>query len=217
MPEILSHVSFGDKVYRKLANRLPLSKVDYISGNLIPDLTNDKGVAHYYVPTGIKGVLIPDIEKAKKDLLVYDDSVKLGMFSHIYLDYRFIKDFLIPSFNWDTENDIITSTDNDTVWSTSSFFSEKGLYGSYTKSNKMMLHSQRISLITIAIIPETLPDSGLSTFDSRREKKWIAELREYLSLDPNTYQGDMLDISALWDFIDDAAESFISCYFPKWL
>ena len=37
MPGILYHLSFAEEVYRKLAPVIPLDKVSFMAGNLIPD------------------------------------------------------------------------------------------------------------------------------------------------------------------------------------
>lgn len=213
MPGILSHALFGDMVYRKLANSMFLSKIDFLAGNLIPDLSKDKSLSHYYVSTGIDGLFIPDLELAKKDLIVKRDlfdsnnSIKLGMFCHIYLDYHFIKDILIPKFIWDTENNKVTNRINNKTWTIPSFFSQSGLYGFYTKSNQLILKKQLISLITIAAIPRVLPVSGMSSFDCRNEKTWLDELNGYLSQEIN-YSGEIFKIEFLWNFIEKKSEDF---------
>lgn len=207
MPGILSHELFADKVYRRLADTVFLSKVDFLAGNLIPDLTLDKSRTHYYIPTGIDGLFIPNMEEAKKNLFDPEDSLKLGMFSHIYLDYYFIKDILLTYFIWDTENNKVINKLNYNELSIKSFFSQSGLYGFYTKSNQEILSNQLISLITIAAIPSILPNSGLSEFDSRRDKTWRTELNEYLSQKVD-YNGNIFDIQFLWDFIDKMAIQF---------
>ncbi len=207
MPGILSHELFADKVYRKLANNIFLNKVDFLAGNLIPDLALNKNRTHYYIPTGIDGLFIPNIECAKKNLFVPDDSIKLGMFSHIYLDYYFIKDVLLTYFIWDTKNNKVINKLNNKEWSIKSFFSQSGLYGFYTKSNQEILSNQLISLLTIAAIPNILPNSGLTDFDLRRDKTWRTELNEYLIQDVH-YTGEIFDIKFLWNFIDKMATQF---------
>ena len=214
MPGILSHALFADEIYRKLANKLFLSKIDFLAGNLIPDLTINKNLTHYYVSTGIDGLFIPNIECAKKDLFVPEDSVKLGMFCHIYLDYYFIKDILLPNFIWDIDKNKVINRLNNKDWTIQNFFSQNGLYGFYTKSNQMILKKQLISLITIAAIPSVLPKSGLYEFDLRRVKTWRAELNEYLVQEVN-YAGEIFDIEFLWDFIDKMSTKFVDSFLSE--
>lgn len=44
MPGILYHLSFAEKVYRKLATVIQFDKVGFMSGNLIPDLATENGI-----------------------------------------------------------------------------------------------------------------------------------------------------------------------------
>ena len=214
MPGILSHALFGDKVYRKIANTYFLDKVDFLSGNLIPDLATDKSLTHYYVPTSIDGILIPNLKLAKKELLDIDNSVKLGMFCHIYLDYYFIRDVLIPTFNWDSKNHKVCNSKKHKTWEFNSFFSQNGLYGFYTTSNQLILKKQLISLITIGIIPDQLPLSGIPSFDLRRSKSWRDELKEYLS-QSIPYTEDVFELSFFWEFIDKKSEDFKNYVFSN--
>ena len=214
MPGILSHALFADEIYRKLANEFFLSKIDFLSGNLIPDLTLNKNLTHYYVSTDIDGLFIPDIECAENELFIPENSIKLGMFCHIYLDYYFIKDLLLPKFIWDTKNDKVINRLNNNEWTIPEFFSQNGLYGFYTKSNQMILENQLISLITIASIPTILPNSGIYKFDLRRNQTWRAELNGYLSQNVD-YAGEIFDIKFLWDFIDNMSTQFVQYFLSK--
>lgn len=47
MPGILYHLSFAEEVYRKLGTITQFDKIDFMSGNLIPDLAIDKKKSHY--------------------------------------------------------------------------------------------------------------------------------------------------------------------------
>lgn len=98
MPGILYHLSFAEEVYRKLAPVIPLDKVSFMAGNLIPDLATDKKKSHYRKKASVDGFFVPEMELVKRDLFVPEDSVKFGMFCHLYLDYYFIEEFLIPEF-----------------------------------------------------------------------------------------------------------------------
>ena len=214
MPGILSHALFGDMVYRKLA-QVFLSKIDFLAGNLIPDLSTNKDLSHYYELTGIDGLFIPNLELAKRDLLYSTNSLKLGLFCHIYLDYYFIKDILIPKFIWDTEKNVVTNRINNKTWVIQDFFSQAGLYGFYTKSNQLILKKQLISLISIAAIPKHLPLSGMSNFDSRREQTWLDELNGYLSQNIN-YSGEIFKIEFLWNFIEKKSDDFVDFFYSAY-
>ena len=42
MPGILYHLAFAEEVYRNFSEQMKLDKVNFMAGNLIPDLANDK-------------------------------------------------------------------------------------------------------------------------------------------------------------------------------
>ena len=47
MPGILYHLAFAEEVYRNFSEQMKLDKVNFMAGNLIPDLANDKKASHY--------------------------------------------------------------------------------------------------------------------------------------------------------------------------
>lgn len=208
MPGILYHLSFAEEVYRKLSPIIPLDKISFMSGNLIPDLATDKTNSHYRKPASVEGFFVPEMELAKKDLFIPEDSVKFGMFCHLYLDYYFIEDFLIPEFIWDVENMKVINPRNNMSWDVKTFFSHSGMYGSYTEINQLMVKDGHVSMETVNAIPEILPNSGLSVFDARREKTWKAELEEYLS-QKKDYTGNIFNYNRLWSCIERIASQFV--------
>lgn len=208
MPGILYHLSFAEEVYRKLAPVMPLDKVSFMAGNLIPDLATDKKQSHYRKKASVDGFFVPEMELVKKDLFVPEDSVKFGLFSHLYLDYYFIEEFLIPEFIWDVKTMRVINPRNGKQWDVKTFFSPSGMYGSYTEINQLMVRDGRISLSTVEEIPEILPNTGLAVFDARREKTWKAELEEYLA-QKKEYTGEIFDYNRLWNCIERIATQFV--------
>ena len=47
MPGILYHLTFAEEVYKSLGKKLKIDKIDFMAGNLIPDLAIDKKKSHY--------------------------------------------------------------------------------------------------------------------------------------------------------------------------
>ena len=207
MPGILYHLSFAELVFQKLSNKLPINKVDFMSGNLIPDLAKDKKSAHYSIQASHEGFFVPNMEIVNKELLVPENSIKFGMFCHLYLDYHFIESFLIPEFIWDKENNKVINPRNNKEWTRDEFFSNSGMYGSYTEINTLMIKNGHIPLDTISKIPDSLPNSGIAIFDSRREKTWRDELNEYLS-EKKEYTEDIFNYQRLWNFIKKISLNF---------
>lgn len=208
MPGILYHLSFAEEVYRKLAPVMPLDKVSFMAGNLIPDLATDKKQSHYRKKASVDGFFVPEMELVKRDLFVPEDSVKFGMFCHLYLDYYFIEEFLIPEFIWDVETMRVINPRNNKEWDVKTFFSHSGMYGAYTEINQLLVRDGHVSVSTIEEIPEILPNTGLTVFDARREKTWKAELDEYLAQEKE-YTGEIFDYNRLWSCIERIANQFV--------
>ena len=192
MPGILYHLSFAEEVYRNLIPKSQLNKIDFMSGNLIPDLAVDKKNSHYRKKASLEGFFVPDMKRVKKELYKPDDSVKFGMYCHLYLDYYFIEEFLIPEFIWDNQTMKVVNPRNNKEWDFKTFFSHDGMYGSYTEINQLLVRDGHVSLNTVKEIPEIPPKTGIAVFDERREKTWKAELEEYLA-QHKQYTGDVFD------------------------
>ena len=208
MPGILYHLSFAEEVYRKLAPVMPLDKVSFLAGNLIPDLATDKKRSHYRKKASVDGFFVPEMELVRRDLFVPKDSVKFGMFCHLYLYYYFIEEFLIPEFIWDVERMKVINPRNNKEWDVKTFFSHSGMYGAYTEINQLLVRDGHVSVSTIEEIPEILPNTGLTVFDARREKTWKAELDEYLA-QKKEYTGEIFDYNRLWSCIERIATQFV--------
>lgn len=207
MPGILYHLAFSEEVYRK-CSKLNLDKINFMAGNLIPDLASNKNLAHHTKDASVKGFTVPNIEVIRKELFVPEDSIKFGMFCHLYLDYFFIEDFLIPEFIWDADAEKVINPRNGKQWTFKDFFSSKGMYGSYTEINTLMLRDGRICMETIDSIPTILPLTGIPVFDDRRKKTWRQELEEYF-LEKKVYTGDVFDYNRLWNSIQKIANQFV--------
>ena len=187
---------------------MPLDKVSFMAGNLIPDLATDKKRSHYRKKASVDGFFVPEMELVRRDLFVPKDSVKFGMFCHLYLDYYFIEEFLIPEFIWDVETMRVINPRNNKEWDVKTFFSHSGMYGAYTEINQLLVRDGHVSVSTIEEIPEILPNTGLTVFDARREKTWKAELDEYLAQEKE-YTGEIFDYNRLWSCIERIATQFV--------
>ena len=208
MPGILYHLSFAEEVYRKLEPIMSIDKISFMAGNLIPDLATDKQRSHYRKKASVDGFFVPEMELVKRELFVPEDSIKFGMFCHLYLDYYFIEEFLIPEFIWDVETMRVINPRNNKEWDVKTFFSHSGMYGSYTEINQLLVRDGHVSVSTIEEIPEILPNTGLTVFDARREKTWKAELDEYLA-QKKEYTGEIFDYNRLWSCIERIATQFV--------
>ena len=71
-----------------------------------------------------------------------------------------------------------------------------------------MVRDGHVSISTMEEIPEILPTTGVTVFDTRREKTWKAELEEYLA-QKKEYTGEIFDYNRLWNCIQRIAIQFI--------
>lgn len=208
MPGILYHLSFAEEVYRNLGTVIQLDKVDFMAGNLIPDLAMDKMKSHFRKKASVDGFFVPEMELVKRELFIPEDSIKFGMYCHLYLDYYFIEKFLIPEFIWNVKDMKVINPRNNKQWDVKTFFSHSGMYGSYTEINQLLVRDGHVSLSTVKEIPEILPSTGIAVFDVRRNKTWKAELDEYLAK-KKEYTGDIFDYDRLWSCIEKIATQFV--------
>lgn len=209
MPGMLYHLSFAQQVYSKLSPILPLDKINFMAGNLIPDLAEaDKQKTHYRKKASNGILWVPDLEQVRKELYFPNDSIKFGMYSHLYLDYYFFEKFLIPSFLWDKENGKVIHSKNKKEWNLKDFFSRAGLYRGYGEINYLMIENHHVSLESVKEIPKILPNTGIPLFDKRVEKTWKEELEDYLSKKIE-YTGEILDYPSFWDFLKETVKQFV--------
>lgn len=208
MPGILYHLSFAEEVYRKLGTSIQFDKVDFMAGNLIPDLATDKKKSHYRKKASVDGFFVPEMELVKRDLFKLEDSIKFGMYCHLYLDYYFIEEFLIPEFIWDVEGMKVINPRTNMSWDVKTFFSHSGMYGAYTEINQLMLRDGHVSLNTVKEIPDVLPNTGIPMFDTRHDTTWKAELEEYLT-QKKEYTGEIFDYDRLLSCIKRIATQFL--------
>lgn len=213
MPNTISHLAFAEETYRRLSPIITLDRVNFLSGNLIPDLSVDKGQSHYRKSSSIYGLLVPDLSKASNDLFKIEDPIKLGMYAHLYLDYYFIEHFLIPRFIWDVPNMEVINPKNNYHWNVYDFFSPKGLYGAYTQVSLSFLQFGYVSFGTIKEIPEFLPKTGISFFDNRNKMSWKIELKYHLNMQSASSCKQILDYEVLWSYIQKMADKFVADFF----
>ena len=87
MPNISSHMAIAVKV----SERLNITSDDFIIGNLLPDLEEDKVKSHYKIQG--KFYLIPDINYVVKNLDL-NNKTNLGILTHLLLDKYYLEEYL---------------------------------------------------------------------------------------------------------------------------
>ena len=210
MPGTLHHLIFAEEVYRSTS--MMFNKTDFLAGNIIPDLATDKQKSHYRKAASVKGFVVPDLDKAKEELFVIDNPIKFGMYCHLYLDYHFIEEFLIPEFIWDTENMQVINPRNNRRWEAKAFFSGAGMHDAYTEINRLLIKEGHISLSTIESIPRVLPNTGLPVFDERRSKQWRDMMEEQFAQEKE-YTGEIFDYERICSSVEKITSQFIEEFF----
>ena len=210
MPGIFEHTALAEEVYRQVSSSVPLDKVKFIAGNLIPDLaTADKKFSHYRMDASVKGLYVPDMERVEKELFDINDPIRLGMYSHLYSDYSFIEEFLIPEFIWDAVRMKIGNPRNNMEWDAEPFFMQDGnYYRGFMETNHLLVRDKYISMKTIEELPEILPDTGIKMFDMRYEKTWKAEIEESLRI-KEMYTGNIFDYDHLKNWIQQTSAQLV--------
>ena len=88
MPSMSAHMAIACR----LSDKLNVNKSEFIKGNLLPDLYDNKELSHFKVKGKI--YYVPDIEKAKKELDLNND-LYLGYLTHLLLDKYYFDEYLI--------------------------------------------------------------------------------------------------------------------------
>lgn len=212
MPGMIYHLAFAEEIFRHMKGTTK-EKVQFFSGNLIPDLAMDKEKSHYKVPASFSGFKVPDMDKVKRDLYDKTNLIKFGMYCHLYLDYYFIEEFLITEFDFNKSQNIVTNCQTGKAWDKDEFFAkatEGGiLYSGYSSINKLMIADGHVDMSIVDMLSDNLPLTGIKVFDERRKKTWREELDVYLSTNI-PYTGEILNYEQLWNKISRIAERFIA-------
>lgn len=105
MPSISAHMAIA----KELSKLLNINSIDFIKGNLLPDLYYDKTKSHY--KTEGKKYLIPNIYDAFSSLDL-DDYINVGYLCHLLLDKYYLEEFLDKyNFNVFEEADLYKDYD----------------------------------------------------------------------------------------------------------
>lgn len=207
MPGLVLHLTFGNMIYEKVGKKYGIDKKDFLSGCLIPDMTVDKKTSHYRVPASITKYLVPDMDRVKADLFDINNSLYLGIYCHLFLDYHFFENYIFKDYIW--SDGYVTAPHSNYTLSEEEFFkSGQGIYKAYGELNRPILESGKISYNDLDIIDEYLPNTNIEKFDTRREKTWKRELNEYF-INENEYLGKILDFESVISFLENATKNFI--------
>lgn len=209
MPGKICHMAFAEMVYRKIVSYIPLDKFNFISGNIIPDISiESKKLTHYRKKASIPDLYVPDMKLVEKEFFMKENPIKLGIYAHLYLDERFIERFLIPSFIWNKERMVIENPRNGLEWGPDFFCKEGKYYEALDEINQMLIKDGYVSKETILGFPEELPNVGVSIYDNR-QNNWKKEIVESINLNEYTYTGEVFDYYEFVKFMEETAIELI--------
>ncbi|MBQ9020127.1 hypothetical protein IJ096_02300 [Candidatus Saccharibacteria bacterium] len=212
MPGMLYHLFFGKVVLdsMEVVSDFKLSDCKaFMAGNVIPDMCVNKHDAHYYHQLDAWHFYSPDMVLAGMALKnVSDESLRMGIKGHLYLDWRVGNEYLPQHFKLNPLAGQVESLLTGHQWTLREFYSDKGLYRGYGECNGVLLRDKLVETEWIKQnVPRELPLTGIATMDYRRERPWYDEL-EWMINDPPTYTGKFLVYGEFIDFIQGCAMDF---------
>lgn len=105
MPGYIQHLYFANLICEELEIK---EKLDFFSGNIIPDLTRNKQNTHFYKIGKLSYVpqidfYVPNINIFTNKFLDFNNMVNLGIYTHLFLDYNYLSNFLCKKFIYKAE------------------------------------------------------------------------------------------------------------------
>lgn len=219
MPGVLHHLYFAEEVVKDLDkfqsrasglhDKIKLDRDTFYLANLMPDLAKDKESRHFKEDSKVaKGFKTPNLKKASKSFLkIENPSIQAGIFGHLYLDRCFINYFIYPQFDFNWQEDKITSYETSKTYTVAEFFSRDGLYRGYSEMNHIIIDNHLIDMEHVNSLPDWPPQTGIKKYDTWRKESWREELDRYLSHLADT--SDMMFLAEdFTGFISLAAKKF---------
>lgn len=180
MPGMIEHLYFDSLIYHSLSAR-PTTKLlkngniklmtykqvinreRFMLAGIMPDLADSKYKSHYKYLNQKLGMYIPDLYLADRAIsrVRNDWSVRSGLYAHIYLDQKFMMNFVVPKFYWDAKHQKITSKATDKVFSADDFFSSEGLFKAYGEVATAILDRDLLKMKAIETLPDELPEVNI--------------------------------------------------------
>ena len=184
MPGMLFHFVFSNYVYDEVLSKIK-DKDKFFLGSIMPDYCINKDKSHYREKESFSGFEVPNLNKAKKDLLDCNDSYLLGIYSHIFLDYYFIKEIISKKYTLNADQGIVLEKNTNKTYDISKFYArpyEGGiLYRGYSELNHLFISNNLIKVDYLLSLPNDFIMPNNINFYGLKKANWKEELKWYLS------------------------------------
>lgn len=229
MPSYIMHLAEAKLIINKLKHKNNAEFVsakwvnDFLCGILLPDAVskNQKKYTHFWNSADEGNVVVsPDLSSFfDVHELKLLSPVEYGYLAHLHLDYCFFECYLCEAVQFLDDNNRVTEkiVEIETVYIKKTnryvglvdFFSEKYLYGDYTKLNHYLSdkvkpdipeYTNRINEIAFGVGTENM-------------KNIIKEAETFLDKD-NKFDAELMvfEKEEIVDFLNKIAQEFIDCY-----
>lgn len=198
MAGIIEHFYFNDLIHHSLAHR-PRSKVlkngnvrigsefkqllsyePFVLTGILPDMAKDRSGSHFrYEARRAPGIFYPDLEVAERKIkqVAADWSIRMGIYSHFWLDTVFLDEFLIPKFDFNTDK--ITNLETKESFKHEEFKEE--LKRAYTETGKFLVDNDKIAVEDFMQLSDVLPVTNVSEFDDIDDESWKKRFEKCLT------------------------------------
>ena len=156
MPGFVLHLVAAQMLLNKVQNRI--EEKYFLWGNLLPDATMNKSISHFWKTDDYNTLIRTpqlDVFFNKYRFKLHNSSI-LGYFYHLYIDWKFFKEYLPQRVSFlDLKGQETTEKEN-VCWARikhtgeqitiKDFYSEKYYYGDYTRMNHYLVERYQVSL-----------------------------------------------------------------------
>ena len=206
--------------------RDPKERNAFYAGCLLPDTVKDKKDSHFRNPKYKEQMIeYPDLSLfCKKYGTLLKDSSCFGYYFHLYVDYRFYKDYL-PSILefYDADGNPVTKRnevryiymkDKKKKMPRSEFYTDECYYGDYTRMNTYLVEAYHLP-VSLSL---DLVNPGIEEVEYQDLKKVLEELQGYLKVPSSMVKElQVFKIEEVLSFLKKIASEFKNKqYFDIW-
>ncbi len=205
MPLLFIHIAVAKEVLKKV----DLNEREFLFGNILPDFSNiskDHDIrrkqTHFEKEKELNGIKfpIPNLEEVRKYLnLKNKDSIELGIYSHLYTDAMWIKDFIkkhkekINGKNYIKTKDGLVEDNREII------------YEDYNVMTKEIIDKYKID---IDFIKQCKYIGNLKELYNVETDKIYNEMKEYMTIETDE-ELKIFTMEEIYEFIRSAKDKII--------